>query len=559
MSKKMCTFAPLKEQKVRTMEEQITTLQKTIEALSVSMASLSKTNAEQAENNRKLVKQNEELMAEVKNLTAQIAWLKRQLFGKKSEKLQPYDPAADLFSDYFKDQAQQLEPEKEEATNKIEKESKEDKKQAKKNRQMLEGLPVLETETLEPEGIDLSKYRRIGEEITQVIEHKPGMLYIRQIIRPRYALINDGIELPEDGEKMVAIAPMPLLPIYRGMAGPSLLAELLLQKYEYHQPFYRQIQELKHLGMRQVSESTVDGWFAQTISLLKPLYEVLKAEVMKSDYNQADETTTPVIDREKHKAAKEYLWMVRAVMERLVVFYYEDGSRAGAVIRNLAANFKGYLQCDGFVGYETAFKANPAVHLVNCMAHIRRHFEQALNENREPADHALKEIQLLYKVEHLCDSDPDMTPEKRKQKRQELAKPIMLSMKAWMETEGIKYGEKTAMGKAITYAYTRWDNMMRYLDDGRIHIDNNLAENAIRPITLGRKNYLFCGNHAAAENMAVICSLLATCKAHDVNPRNYLNDIIAKMPYMKDANEETLIELLPHKWKLQHPDSIIKK
>ena len=548
------------------MEEQIKSLQKTIGTLSASVASLSKANTEQSENNRKLVEQNEKLVeqneklvAEVKNLTAQIAWLKRKLFGRTSEKKEPYDPSMDLFADYFKDQEQQAEPTKEEAEKKIEKESKEDRKQAKKNRQMLEGLPVLETETLEPEGIDLSKYRRIGEEITQVIEHKPGMLYIRQIIRPKYALINDGIGLPEEGEKMMAIAPMPLLPIYRSMAGPSLLTELLLQKYEYHLPFYRQIQELKHLGMRQVSESTVDGWFSQTACLLRPLYDVLKEEVMRSDYNQADETTTPVIDREKHKAAKEYLWMVRAVMERLVVFYYEDGSRAGAVIRELAKNFKGYLQCDGFAGYETAFKTNPDVQLVHCMAHIRRYFEQALNENKEPAEHALKEIQLLYRIEQLCDQDPEMTPEKRQQKRQELAKPIMLSMKAWMESEGVKYGEKTAMGKAITYAYTRWDNMMRYLDDGRIHIDNNLAENAIRPITLGRKNYLFCGNHAAAENMAIICSLLATCKAHDVNPRNYLNDIIAKMPYLKDANEETLLELLPHKWKLQHPDSIIKK
>lgn len=559
MSKEMCTFASLKEQKVRTMEEQIISLQKTIETLSASVASLSKANTEQAENNRKLVEQNEKLVAEVKNLTAQIAWLKRKLFGQTSEKKEPYDPSMDLFSDYFKDQEQQIEPAKEEAEKKIGKDSKEDRKQAKKNRQMLEGLPVLETETLEPEGIDLSKYRRIGEEITQVIEHKPGMLYIRQIIRPRYALINDGIELPAAGERMVAIAPMPLLPIYRGMAGPSLLAELLLQKYEYHMPFYRQIQELKHLGMRQVSESTVDGWFSQTASLLKPLYNVLKEEVMKSDYNQADETTIPVMDREKHKAVKEYLWMVRAVMERLVVFYYEDGSRAGAVIKELSKKFKGYLQCDGFVGYETAFKTNPAVLLVHCMAHIRRDFEQALNENKGPAEHALKEIQFLYRIEQLCDQDPEMTPEKRKEKRQELAKPIMLSMKAWMESEGIKYGEKTSMGKAITYAYTRWDNMMRYLDDGRIHIDNNLAENAIRPITLGRKNYLFCGNHAAAENMAVICSLLATCKAHDVNPRDYLNDIIAKMPYMKDAKPEILLELLPHKWKLQHPDSIIKK
>ena len=304
----------------------------------------------------------------------------------------------------------------------------------------------------------------------------------------------------------------------------------------------------------------MDGWFKQTAELLKPLYEALKSEVMKADYVQADETTTPVIDRETHKAAKEYLWMVRAVMERLALFHYDQGSRAGTVIESLANryNFKGYLQCDGFAGYETAFKTNPNVHLVNCMVHIRRHFEQALDENRPMAEHALGEIQHLYKIEHMCD-DAGLSPEERKAKRRELSKPIMEAMKLWMETEGVKYSGSSQTGKAITYAYTRWDNMMRYLEDGRLLLDNNLAENEIRPVTLGRKNYLFCGNHEAALNMAVVCSLLATCRNHDVNPRDYLNDVISQMPYHAKASHEELLQLLPHKWKLTHPESIMTK
>lgn len=239
--------------------------------------------------------------------------------------------------------------------------------------------------------------------------------------------------------------------------------------------------------------------------------------------------------------------MVRAVVERLVLFHYDEGSRAGRVIEELARNFRGYFQCDGFGGYETAFKANPDVTLVNCMAHIRRHFEQALGENKEMAEYAIREIQNLYKIEHLCDKE-GCTPDERKARRQKLARPIMEAMRMWMETEGVKYGESTQIGKAITYAYTRWDNMMHYLEDGRLHIDNNLAENAIRPITLGRKNYLFCGNHQAAENMAVICSLLATCKANNVNPRDYLNNIIERMPDMQKATHEQLVEMLPHRW-----------
>ena len=166
------------------------------------------------------------------------------------------------------------------------------------------------------------------------------------------------------------------------------------------------------------------------------------------------------------------------------------------------------------------------------------------------AEHALKEIQLLYRVEHECD-DRNLTTEQRKEERLKKSKPVMDALKLWMETEGIKYSPASQTGKAVTYAYTRWGNMMRYLEDGRIRIDNNLAENAIRPITLGRKNYLFCGNHEAAVSMSVICSLLATCKAHEVNPRDYLNDVIARMPYLQKESYEELLQLLPHKWKKQ--------
>lgn len=193
--------------------------------------------------------------------------------------------------------------------------------------------------------------------------------------------------------------------------------------------------------------------------------------------------------------------------------------------------------------------------LVNCLAHIRRHFEQALDESRELAEHGLTQIQLVYKIEHGCD-EAGLSRDERKERRQELARPILEAMRAWMETEGVKYSPRSQAGKAITYAYTRWDNMTRCLEDGRLLWDNNLAENVIRPITLGRKNYLFCGNHEAAVNMSVICSLLATCKAHDVNPRDYLNDIIARMPYHKKATQEELLTLLPHKWKSQHPESV---
>ena len=530
------------------MEERDILLQ-TIESLNASIQTLSADHKKEVES----------LNTRIKELTAQVAWLNRQLFGRKSEKLGIIDPAQlNLFADIQSEQMQEANESRDEAVEKITK-TKEERRQEKKNRIMMEDLPVLEQVILTPDNLDKNLYKKIGQEVTHIVEHKPGLLYIKEIIREKWGL-KDNTSVAPKGMSGVLIAPMPLLPIYKGIAGASLLSEILLQKYEYHMPYYRQVKQYSHLGMKGLTESTVDGWFKQTMPLLRPLYEALKSEVMKAAYVQADETTTPVINKETHKAAKEYLWMVRAVMERLVIFHYDQGSRAGAVIESLANryNFKGYLQCDGFAGYETAFKTKPDVRLVNCMVHIRRHFEQALDENRQMAEHALREIQHLYRIEHMCD-EAEMSFDERKAKRQELSKPIMEALKMWMETEGVKYSESSQTGKAITYAYTRWDNMMRYLEDGMLLLDNNLAENEIRPITLGRKNYLFCGNHEAAENMAVVCSLLATCRNHDVNPRDYLNDVIGQMPYHAKASHEELIGLLPHKWKLTHPEAVMTK
>ena len=196
-------------------------------------------------------------------------------------------------------------------------------------------------------------------------------------------------------------------------------------------PFYRQIKQLAHLGMGGVKEATVTGWFKRTVALQRPLYETLVGKILESDYCQADETTTDVINKATHQTDREYVWLLRSVTQRLAAFFYEDGSRAGHVIRDLTD---------------------------------RHHFMQALEENRDAASWFLQKIQELYRIEHECD---------------------------------------------------------------------------------------------AAGNMCVVTSLLATCRNHDVNPRAYLNDVIARMPYMEKAPEEELAELLPHRWILSHPEAVI--
>ena len=329
----------------------------------------------------------------------------------------------------------------------------------------------------------------------------------------------------------------------------------MLGKYEYHLPFYRQIKQFHHLGVK-IPSNTLSGWFKPTCELLTPLYKVLKEEVLNTDYIQVDETTLPVINKESHYAKKEYLWMVRAVMKKLVFFHYDDGSRSGDTAYSLLKSFDGYLQSDGYGAYNV-FKENDQVWRVACMAQTRRRYEIALDENKSLAEYALKQIQQLYQIERMAD-EQNLSYEERYKKRNELARPIMLSFEKLMEKTYPTVLPKNRMGEAISYSYALWPRMKNYLKDGRLKIDNNLAENALRPIALSRKNFMFCGNHEAAQNTAVICSLLASCKESGINPREWLNDVIAKMPYyQKPGNEENLRALLPNYWKQQESNKTL--
>lgn len=501
------------------------------------------------ESNKKLAQQLESLQDKMTELLSQNAWLKRQLFGRKSEKLARLDPnQLSLFTPQVCEEDQvDAEPCEEEITSPTQvNNSKAPLK--RQNRKLLENLPVIE-QVIEPEGINLELYKRIGEERTRTLEFEPGKLYVKEIIRPKYALKNN-IELPSCSGRGVVIAPLPSLPIYKSLAGPTMLAEILLQKYEYHVPFYRQIRQFRHLGIR-ISESTLSGWFKPVCELLKPLYEELKLQVLKSNYIQVDETTVSVINKEKGKTDKEYLWMVRSVVDRLVLFHYDNGSRSAETIHKLLKPFKGYLQSDGYDAYNV-FDGKEGVCLVACLAHMRRYFESALNENKSLNEYALAEIQKLYNIERMAD-EQQISNEERAVLRREQAAPTLDSFEIWMEQTYQKVRPKSLTGKAIKYTYSLWARMRNYIEDGRLKIDNNLAENAIRPFTISRKNFLFCGNHGAAENTAIICSLLATCKALEVNPRLWLNDVIAKLPfYLEKKSGKDIKELLPNVWMMQN-------
>jgi transposase len=320
---------------------QIETLELLVKTLQEQNLHYQQTTALQAEANKQLTEKIDQLLS-------QIAWLNRQLFGRKSEKLASLDP--NQLSLFDQASQQSTEVQLEEANHQAIEHIKEDKavgKSQRHNRKLLKNLPVIEV-VIEPEGINPEQYKRIGEERTRTLEFEPGRLYVKEIVRPKYGL-KDNTKPAEEGQSSVMIAPLPLLPIYKGLPGASMLAEILLQKYEYHMPFYRQVQSFRHLGIR-ISESTLNGWFKPAAELLRPLYEVLKNSILQSDYIQVDETTLPVINKESHTAQKEYLWMVRSVGDHQVFFHYDNGSRSGETADKLLKPFKGYLQSDGYAG-----------------------------------------------------------------------------------------------------------------------------------------------------------------------------------------------------------------
>ncbi|WP_044262502.1 IS66 family transposase [Saccharicrinis fermentans] len=490
---------------------------------------------------------------QIKKLIDQLAWFRHKFFGNSSEKHIAEDP------DQRKIDWDGLEvvPEEKAIIEKAEKELIEyERRKPVKNKQRPVRQPLpdhlrREVEVIEPEGKQ-DNWVRIGEEVTEILEHKPGEVYVRRIERPKYAVkqesVSPDIATDQNTEEASAIriGSMPLLPLPRSNAGPSLLSELMMNKYYFHQPFNRQMAMFKMIGIK-LPASTINGWFQGSCDLLRALYARLKKIVLKSDYIQVDESTIPVISNEKHKAQKAYLWMVRSVMNNLVFFHYDKGSRAQKVILPLLKDFQGAIQTDGYQAY-SIYEQKKGVLLLGCWAHARRKFSESLKEDKTGAEYALAQIAKIYQVEQMA-TDQNMNYKQRAELRKRLAYPIMRAFEKWIEGYYPKALQGGKMSKALAYTYNLFLRLSRYHLDGRYLPDNNGAENAIRPVAVGRKGYLFCGNHDAAENAAIMYSLLGCCKASDVNPREWLTDVFSKIALYNSNYDLDLADLLPHNWK----------
>lgn len=458
-------------------------------------------------------------------LEHELAQLRRLIFGTKSERFEPaYEPGQMAL---FETAAPEEAEERQEISY---------RRKAKKKpvRGALPDHLPREVIVIEPEG-DTSGMKKIGEEVTETLDYRPGRLLVIRRVRAKYAD-------PADPERGVMVAPLPARPIEKGIAEAGLLAHILIEKYVDHLPLYRQVQRFKREGVTLAS-STLESWTAATAKMLVPLYDRLVEEVLCSGYIQADETPIPVQDRNvKGKTHRGYYWVYhrpRGPCSRgIVVLDYQD-SRKGDGPKAFLKDYRGALQSDGYPVYDGFERV---MTLFGCWAHVRRYFHQARDNDPERAGHVLTEIGRLYEVERML-RERNAPAEERQNMRQKHALPVLERLKTYLEAErGLP---QSPFGKAVAYALERWDKLVRYTGDGRIEIDNNLVENAIRPIALGRKNYLFAGSHDAAQRAAVIYSLLATCKSYDVNPWEWLSDVLARIP---THPHKRIDELLPHRW-----------
>lgn len=395
-------------------------------------------------------------------------------------------------------------------------------------------LPVEEIH-LEPEQ-DTNGLKCIGQEITNELDFTPAKLFVRKYIRNIYALPN--------GEGII-IADLPARPIDKGIAGAGLLSNILVEKFVDHLPIYRQIERFKR-DQVAIPSSTIDGWVTQTANLLNPLYDYLVKLVIAQGYLQVDETPLKVLDpqNKKGKTHQGYHWVYNAPLQNAVFFDYCKGrGREGPMI--LLNDFKGYLQTDGYAVYEW-FAKQPGITHVACMAHARRKFEQALDYDKEKAGFVMRKIQELYAIEREA-RESGMSSAQRKELRLDKSLPIMNELGKKIAEMYKTAVPKSPMGIALTYAIQRWDNLVNYLYDGSLEIDNNWVENAIRPNALGRKNYLFAGSHEGAKRAAMFYSFFGTCKKNNVNPYQWLKRVLELIPEYP-ANK--IGDLLPQNLKL---------
>lgn len=374
--------------------------------------------------------------------------------------------------------------------------------------------------------------RFIRDEISERLEYVPARFIVHRHIRPQFSC--------EHCDSVVS-APLPAQLIEKGQPGPGLLAQVVCAKSLDHLPLYRQQVIYQRSGV-DIPRSTLAGWFGAVGAALKPLAGRLHHDLLQHPVLQADETPLSLLDPGKGKTQRGYLWayITTQSAERAIVLYDCQPGRSGQYARDILGRWHGTLVVDGYAGYQALFDSGQAFE-AGCWAHARRKFFELYTVNKSPvAKLALDTIRELYKLERTIRQRP---ADKKRQWRQRYAKSRLEVFHQWLVLQQPQAAPNSALRKALDYTLKRWPALLRYLEDGRVPIDNNRCENAMRPVALGRKNWMFAGSLRAGQRMAAILSLLETAKLNGHNPYIWLRDVLTRLPTWPNNR---ISELLPY-------------
>lgn len=403
-----------------------------------------------------------------------------------------------------------------------------------------------EEQLLDVEGEDCARcggtLHPIGESVSEMLDWVPATLRVIRIRRPKYACRKC---------ETVAQAPAPERVIAGGLATPALLSHVLISKYCDHLPLYRQSQMFARQGV-ELERSTLAGWVGGACWWLDALHDSLGKNIFASDHLFADDTPLPVLDPGRRRTKTGRLW-VYARDQRgwagtdppAAIYYYEPDRRAQRPKDHLK-DYKGTLHVDGYAGFEQ-LTATGDIMLAACWAHTRRKFYEIAQGDGSPvAIEAVRRIAELYAIEAKARGN---IPVERLALRRLMARPLVASLRQWLEAQLPRIPQRGKLAEAIRYALVRWQGLTRFLDDGRIELDTNPVERAIRPVALGRKNHLFAGSDQGGKRWATVCSLVETAKLNHVEPYAYIADVLQRMVDGHPANR--LDELLPWNWKAE--------
>ena len=375
---------------------------------------------------------------------------------------------------------------------------------------------------------------KIGEDCSEQLLYIPALLKVLVHIRYKYAC--------RKCEGNVKIAELPKQPIPKSIATAELLSQIVVAKYVHHLPLYRQEKIFKTLKVHLPRNLTC-LWVMKIAELCKPIYKIMCEAISNGNYTNADESPLRVLkEKGVSKKSKSYMFVyVGGNRGSPTIAFKCCSTRSGQNAVKFLTGFKGYLQTDAFSGYN-AFDNDDIVITVGCWAHARRKYFDIMKITKAPglAHEAIKQIGELYKIEGQA-RENKLSNIERYKLRMEQSKPILDKFKIWLDENLAHVPPKSTIGKAIGYSLNNWPKLTRFLDNGVVEIDNNLNENAIRPLAVGRKNWLFSGNEKGAEASAIIYSLTETCRANEIEPINYFNNILKKLPYCKtDADYSAL-------------------